>query len=146
MSDNFVQEKMVSSQQTEFGPKNTEFTAPTPEYLASPSGGRKIIVYFNYNSNQLSINELEKLDYVVKLLNSPESKIIIEGFTDSQGDYYYNQQLSKFRADVVKNYFVGREIASEKIEVFGRGPENPIASNDTIEGRRRNRRVEVRIK
>ena len=144
--DNFVQEKMVSSQQTEFSPKNTEFTAPTPEPLFSPSGGRKIIVYFNYNSNQLSINELEKLEYVVKLLNSPESKIIIEGFTDSQGDYYYNQQLSKFRADVVKNYFVGREIASEKIEVFGRGPANPIASNDTIEGRRQNRRVEVRIK
>jgi general secretion pathway protein A len=141
-----IEAKMVSSQQTEFNPKNTELTAPTAEYWASPSGGRKIIVYFNYNSNQLSIDELEKLDYAVKLLYSPESKVIIEGFTDSQGDYYYNQQLSKFRADVVKNYFVGREIASEKIEVFGRGPANPIASNDTMEGRRRNRRVEVRIK
>ena len=104
------------------------------------------VIYFNYNSNDLPIPEFDKLNYLIdSISDTPESKIIIEGFTDSLGNYYYNMQLSKFRADVVKNYLLSKGIVSEKIEVFGRGPENPIASNGTLEGRRRNRRVEVRI-
>jgi general secretion pathway protein A len=54
--------------------------------------------------------------------------------------------LSIFRANVVKSYFVGQGINPAKIKSFGMGSENPIESNDTIQGRRANRRIEIELK
>ena len=144
--DHNVQEEAITNQQNMSNSENTEIDDQRTGILASQSEPDKLIIYFNHNSNDLPIQEFDKLNYLIdSISDTPESKIIIEGFTDSLGNYYYNMQLSKFRADVVKNYLLSKGIVSEKIEVFGRGPENPIASNDTPEGRRRNRRVEVRI-
>lgn len=141
-----VQEGTISTQQNMSSSRETEIADQHSGILASQSESDKITVYFEHNSNELSIQELDKLNYLAdRFLHSSKSKIIIEGFTDSLGDYDYNKELSAFRADVVKTYLISKGIASEKIEVFGRGPENPIASNDTLEGRRRNRRVELRI-
>ena len=50
------------------------------------------------------------------------------------------------RAEVVKKHLVDKGISAEKIETFGMGPENPIASNETFEGRKLNRRIEVSFK
>ena len=144
--DKNVQEGTISTQQNMSSSKDTEIADQHPGILVSQSESDKLTVYFEHNSNDLSIQERDKLNYLAdRFLHSAKSKIIIEGFTDSLGDYDYNKELSEFRADVVKTYLISKGIASEKIKVFGRGPENPIASNDTLEGRRRNRRVEVRI-
>ncbi len=78
--------------------------------------------------------------------DNPVSEIIVEGYTDSLDDYIYNKNLSKSRADVIKKYLVDKGIPATKIETFGMGPENPIASNETFEGRKLNRRIEIRIK
>ncbi len=68
---------------------------------------------------------------------------IIIGHTDSTGDPNYNLDLSKRRAETVRDYLVETGTAAEKLRIVGRGMQDPIASNDTKEGRTENRRVEI---
>lgn len=68
---------------------------------------------------------------------------IIIGHTDSTGSAEYNLGLSKRRAQAVSDYLVSTGVAEEKLREVGRGEEDPIASNDTAEGRAQNRRVEI---
>jgi general secretion pathway protein A len=105
---------------------------------------QKSIIYFEYNSNELPQNAYETLNNIVKFSSQrPDLKITVEGYTDSHGDSVYNKQLSKYRADIVKNYFIGQGISPFKIKALGRGTENPAKSNETFEGRKQNRRVEI---
>ena len=106
----------------------------------------KALVYFNHNSNELYGQSLKDLNSFSKLvLRNPDANIIVEGYTDSIGSSRYNKKLSKFRAEIVKNYLIAKGVSPSKIEAFGMGSENPIASNDTSVGREKNRRVEIRI-
>ena len=70
----------------------------------------------------------------------------IAGHTDSLGDGGYNQSLSEERARVVRDYLVVRGVAAGRLTAAGYGESDPIADNDTEEGRERNRRVELRIR
>lgn len=72
--------------------------------------------------------------------------IVVEGHTDSRGSREYNVELSQNRAQVVMNFLVARGVAAEAITAVGVGPDRPIASNDTRDGRQENRRVEIIIK
>ena len=69
--------------------------------------------------------------------------IVVEGYTDSVGSDATNQKLSKDRAESVRAYLVSKGVPSEKITSVGKGEANPVASNDTPEGRANNRRVEI---
>jgi len=80
------------------------------------------------------------------LMHSPEVSINIKGFTDSTGSYRYNISVSEFRANTIKTYLIGKGVDIASIKTFGLGPENPIASNETEAGRRKNRRVEIEFK
>jgi OOP family OmpA-OmpF porin len=74
------------------------------------------------------------------------TEISIEGHTDSIGTDEYNLGLSQRRADAVRDYLVASGISPDMIvSTIGVGKANPIASNDTEEGRSRNRRVEIII-
>jgi outer membrane protein OmpA-like peptidoglycan-associated protein len=88
------------------------------------------------------------LDEVVRLLNSnPEIKLVsIEGHTDNQGTDEYNERLAQNRARAVKDYLVNKGIVNERLTTAGFGSRKPLASNDTPEGRQRNRRVEFHIR
>ena len=106
----------------------------------------KFIIYFKNNSNDLSNEAFVILDEIISFVSRyPDSEIIIEGYTDSIGNYWHNIKLSKFRANIVKNYLVGSGIPQSRVNVFGLGPKNPIESNKTSEGRIKNRRVEIMI-
>lgn len=84
------------------------------------------------------------LDGTIKALSSCERKRVrVEAYTDSSGAEDYNQALSQRRADSVRQYLIDNGIAAERIEALGRGEADPISSNDTPEGRARNRRVEL---
>jgi general secretion pathway protein A len=108
---------------------------------------QRSIIQFEHNSNELPHKAYLTLDSIVKFtLQRPDLKITVEGYTDSRGDPYYNRQLSKYRADMVKNYLIGHGVSPASIIAIGRGPENPIKSNKTFEGRRQNRRVEIMVK
>jgi len=65
------------------------------------------------------------------------------GHTDSVGPLAYNEHLSAVRAEAVKQYLVGKGLAPEMINTAGKGPQVPLASNDTPAGRAQNRRTEI---
>ena len=75
----------------------------------------------------------------------PKCKIEIHGHTCTMGKNDYNQKLSENRANAVKKALVARGIAEDRIKVFGFGESKPVASNDTEEGRKTNRRTEFII-
>ena len=113
---------------------------------ASTAMDQKAIIYFDHNSNELPHTAYATLDDIVKLTSQrPDVKITVEGYTDSYGSTIYNKQLSQYRADMVKNYLIGNGISPAKISAHGRGPENPIKPNETYEGRKQNRRVEILV-
>lgn len=91
-----------------------------------------------------SISELDKIrDF---LLNSPSIKIQINGHTDNVGKASYNKQLSRKRAESVKEYLVNNGVQASRLSVMGYGQERPLVSNDDeAEGRALNRRTEIEI-
>ena len=79
------------------------------------------------------------------LAANPAIRVAIEGHTDSEGDEATNLTLSVERAEAVRDYLVEQGIASDRLETEGFGETQPIASNDTEEGRAQNRRIEFRL-
>jgi len=77
------------------------------------------------------------------LAQNPETRIMVEGHTDSQGSDAYNQELSQRRAQAVADALMTRGIAATRLTVIGRGEGFPVAANETTAGRQQNRRVEV---
>lgn len=73
----------------------------------------------------------------------PDSKMVVEGYTDSQGSASFNQDLSQKRADAVRTYLVSHGIAGDRITAQGFGPTRAVADNGSAEGRANNRRVEI---
>jgi outer membrane protein OmpA-like peptidoglycan-associated protein len=86
------------------------------------------------------------LNDVAKVLNRYEkTKLSIEGHTDSVGDTVSNQQLSMQRANSVAAYLESTGTSGQRLQTLGFGESQPIASNDTAQGRQQNRRVELRV-
>ncbi len=79
------------------------------------------------------------------MLKLKGQKVEIIGHTDNVGLRASNQNLSQARAEAVRNYLSGKGIPAETLVASGSGPDRPIASNDTAEGRARNRRIEFRM-
>ena len=107
---------------------------------------RSYIIYFQNTSKELSKNSLGTLNRLaVSIRDYPNSEIIIEGHTDSHGNYWHNKKLSKVRANLVKKYFVNHGIIASRIKTIGLGAEYPIESNDTGIEEKMNHRVEIKI-
>jgi OOP family OmpA-OmpF porin len=85
------------------------------------------------------------LDELANVLNSVNWSLSIIGHTDNVGSEADNLILSKKRADAVKNYLVSKGIADVRINTIGKGESEPIVSNETAQGREKNRRVEFII-
>jgi outer membrane protein OmpA-like peptidoglycan-associated protein len=99
-------------------------------------------VNFRSGSAQLDPYELSRLKPVIDTLNRhPNTRVHVEGHTDSDGSMEYNQQLSENRAKTVALHLMDNGIDSSRIITYGYGEERPIASNQTSEGKRMNRRV-----
>ena len=87
------------------------------------------------------------LDSVVVVLGEfSQTYVDIIGHTDSKGSKEYNQRLSEKRAQSVARFLESRAVISERVMADGRGEVDPIATNDTREGRAMNRRVEIKLK
>jgi len=101
-------------------------------------------IRFDFNKADIKPEFDADLDEVVTVMkNNPLLNILIEGHTDSIGTEQYNQSLSERRAGSVKEYFVMKGIASQRMTAMGFGESRPIASNETEEGRAKNRRVQI---
>jgi len=103
-------------------------------------------VTFAYDSATVQPQFQATLDQVAQVLSQyNETYIDVYGHTDSTGSEAYNQDLSERRAQSVANYLESRGVQAARIGTRGFGETQPIAPNDTEEGRAANRRVEIRI-
>ncbi len=101
---------------------------------------------FDSNSDVILPGLYSELDRIAQVMvKYPQTSILVAGYTDSTGSFQYNQALSMRRASNVKNILVQRGIQQYRISTVGYGENQPLASNDTPEGRQMNRRVEIRI-
>lgn len=129
-----------------------EQTAGSGVDVTTTDNGQAILVNlpdgvtFDVNSYTLQPRFRTTLDEISKSLkNYPNSLIDVYGHTDSTGSDQYNQTLSENRARTVANYLVMQGVSDARVRSLGYGETMPIASNDTEEGRARNRRVEIKI-
>jgi len=120
---------------------------PAPAAAPIPAGtqiGELKGAHFAFNSAKLTSEGEARLgDTVATLKSHPDAKVVCNGYTDSVGSQEYNLKLGQRRADSVKDYLVAQGIDSSRIRTDSFGKENPVASNDTAEGRAENRRVEI---
>ncbi len=93
--------------------------------------------------NKSSIDDLEKMGDI--LAKYGDDRIRVYGYTDSVGGKAYNEELSLRRADAVKRVLVGRGVQEKQITALGMGEAEPVASNETTAGRKKNRRVVLNI-
>jgi outer membrane protein OmpA-like peptidoglycan-associated protein len=103
-------------------------------------------VTFDTDSARINPGFVRPLERVAQTLREyPKSFLDVIGHTDSTGAADYNQRLSEERAESVADFFRSRGIYPGRIATFGMGEEEPIATNESAEGRARNRRVELVI-
>jgi outer membrane protein OmpA-like peptidoglycan-associated protein len=101
-------------------------------------------VLFQTGKYELKPEARERLAKVSGILLAyPTLKVAIEGHTDSVGTDEYNQRLSEQRAEAVRDYFVQQAVSADAVTARGFGKTQPVASNDTADGRQHNRRVEL---
>lgn len=103
--------------------------------------------YFESSSERLTADAKGVLDDISSVLSRyPYTEIFIEGHADSSGNQWNNKKLSEMRAKTVALYFKAHDVTADRLAIAGYGATRPIESNSTPEGRRRNRRVLVKIR
>lgn len=109
--------------------------------LRMPSG-----ITFAYDDASVQPQFRPTLDEVASVLAEyPKTYIDVMGHTDSDGSEAYNQALSDRRARSVADYLLSRGVQSARVATRGYGEMQPIASNETVEGKAANRRVEIKL-
>ncbi len=112
-----------------------------PEILLTLTG-----VNFDFDKSTIKPDAAQILNQAVDELNKAKAvDVRIEGHTDSIGSEAYNLKLSQRRADAVELYLVDHGIPAARLSTEGKGESQPVASNDTAEGRYQNRRVEFHV-
>ncbi len=102
-------------------------------------------IEFDTGKSTIKLQSHRVLDEVVAvLMKNPSLKVEVQGHTDNVGTQENNQALSHRRAEAVVGYCVGKGIAKDRLSAVGYGFSKPIASNDTAEGRAKNRRVQLK--
>jgi outer membrane protein OmpA-like peptidoglycan-associated protein len=134
----------------------TAAAAPAPAAVCNPPPGFKVdenchivdqnivirAVDFELNSAQLTAPAQQTLDQIGEALQAqPMLRVDIQGYTDSTGSRPRNMKLSQARAESVRSYLAGKGVDTTALTAHGMGPDSPIASNRTAEGRAQNRRV-----
>ena len=127
-------------------------SVPKPVYfedITEVKIGDKIIlknIFYDFDKSTLRPESIDELDKLVAFLqNRPTLRIEISGHTDNKGSARYNKKLSDDRAKSVVSYLIGKGIDVSRLEAKGYGFDQPIASNDTDEGRQMNRRTEFMV-
>ncbi|RBQ03522.1 OmpA family protein [Pedobacter miscanthi] len=101
------------------------------------------VTFVQGSSSFASTNSALIKRIVAYLIKNPAASIQIDGYASSDGPIAVNQQISQARADAFKNHLTALNIEASRISATGKGIENPVASNKTASGRKRNRRVEI---
>ena len=119
-------------------------------FVKSPQGGDSIVVYFDFNDQQLSGRTQRQLKIVASILKLDEKKkLTLTGHTDAVGGDAFNKQLSQRRANAVRDFLVSEGVKPEQVKTIGFGKYRPREANtlkdgtDNPDGRRANRRTEI---
>lgn len=103
-------------------------------------------LHFDFDKSELKPAGKQVLDDLLARLKGADITAVgVSGHTDSVGSDAYNMKLGQRRADVVKDYLVAKGVAASKVTTRSFGESQPVASNETAEGRAKNRRAEVDI-
>ena len=149
---NYVDEYNIKAPEEEFKEENQKLNADSnttasycqkalEAYLSQNS------INFSYNKTTFKESSYERLNRVVEIIKRcPQSHIIIEGHTDTDGMQIYNQQLSEKRALAVKRYLVAQGINEDRLEAIGYGELKPLVENSTRALKKQNRRIEFKVK
>jgi outer membrane protein OmpA-like peptidoglycan-associated protein len=103
-------------------------------------------VLFKTGKWDLKAGAMAKLDQIAEALRGKEQPIVVFGYTDNIGTRENNMDLSQKRSSAVRDYLVGRGIPSDLITAQGKGPDEPVSDNGSVDGRAANRRVEIVVK
>lgn len=132
--------------------KELEATLPEETKIETVNNGEALKVTFDsgilYATNSSTLSEASKSalhNFSNSLKANMDTNVKIVGFTDSTGKVDYNQTLSEKRAKSVYDYLMYQGISTDRMIYEGRGVHDPVATNDTPEGRSLNRRVEIVI-
>lgn len=103
----------------------------------------KLTVNFDYDKDDIKPQYYKQLNKVARLMaRNPKAKLLIEGHTDSTGNFKYNMDLSRRRAESIRTFLVGGGLVEGKrVSAKGFGPTQPVATNNTDAGRAKNRRI-----
>jgi outer membrane protein OmpA-like peptidoglycan-associated protein len=114
--------------------------------------GEGIKITFNsgllFDVNKATLRDASKAELakLAQILNKyPDTNILVEGHTDNTGSEEYNLELSRQRAQSVENYLASLNVNPTRFTIMGYGESQPIATNETAEGRQQNRRVDLAI-
>jgi len=104
-------------------------------------------IEFEFGSEKLTTNSYPTLDQIAFTLKDKSAKVrlSVAGYTDYVGTDEYNQALSVRRANSVRAYLLTQHVPASSVTIIGYGEKDPIATNNTSEGRQKNRRVEFQI-
>ena len=123
---------------------------PYTPLVKNPKGGESVALFFEYDQAALHPRAQKQLDVIIGLLRaSPQKRLRISGFTDALGSDAYNLNLSRGRAEAVKQYILSKGVPLAQVETTGFGKALPLSPNvkpdgsDNPEGRSRNRRAEI---
>jgi len=120
---------------------------PLPKMVADSTSTGNVTGFekigFDFNSSVLKTESYPTLDKLSSVLRENGGKVTVSGYASSEGTAAYNLKLSKDRANSVKTYLVNSGVNASQVATKGLGEANPIATNDTEEGRIQNRRVET---
>ncbi len=124
---------------------NQQPTQQLEKQLANEGRAQVYGIYFDFASDQLRPESAEVLKEITQVMHDhPDWKLSVEGHTDNIGGDAFNMDLSRRRAEAVKTALtLDYQISPERLTTAGFGATRPVASNDTMEGRARNRRVEL---
>jgi OOP family OmpA-OmpF porin len=122
-----------------------EYKAPAKG--ATPIATQHRSIYYDTNSANMSVDSRAVVDEIASFMRAYENTVVdIEGNTDSTGSRALNMQLSKQRADAVKEYLMQKYgYPASRMRTVGNGPDRPLESNDTSEGREKNRRTDIKV-
>jgi outer membrane protein OmpA-like peptidoglycan-associated protein len=129
-----------------------ESTEPPTEYKAPAKGAtpfatQRRSIYFDTNSARMSLDSRAVVDEIGDFLKAYGNTVVdIDGNTDSSGARARNVELSKERAEAVKQYLIDKYgFPTTRMRTAGNGPDRPLADNSTPEGREKNRRTDIKV-